>query len=384
MSSSSRRWRTIVSTVAALIVLGVLVDGLTGVLMVLGLAAAVVGLAALVTGRRPLNVPGRGGGAVALVVAAVLVASGAATMPASPPADAASDAPTAEAATEPAGEPTVTESTSPAVDERAGSALAAAQDLVVKGRAPKTGYDRDLFAYRSYDQDRNGCDVRNDVLRRDLVDLVVEPGTNGCVVTVGLLHDPYSGAEISFRRGADTSSDVQIDHVVALSDAWQKGAQSWDGATMREFGNDPLNLLAVDGPLNSQKGDGDTATWLPPNTSFRCEYAARQVAVKHEYSLWVTDAEQRAMVSVLEECPDQPLPVRETAALMPELAGTTPAPAPTSAPPASPAPVQGGSTDPQFRTCKDAKAAGFGPYVSGADPEYDWYRDGDSDGTVCE
>lgn len=201
-----------------------------------------------------------------------------------------------------------------------GTALAAVAELEVKGRAPKTGYDRDAFAYRAYDQDRNGCDVRNDVLRRDLTDLVIGAGTNGCVVTSGTLVDPYSGATIAFTRGAATSNDVQIDHVVALSDAWQKGAQGLEADTLRELGNDPLNLLAVDGPLNAQKGDGDAATWLPPDKTARCDYVARQVAVKVEYDLWVTQAERDAMVRVLAPCPDEPLPVRETAPLMPELA----------------------------------------------------------------
>ncbi|GEL98952.1 hypothetical protein CTE05_24990 [Cellulomonas terrae] len=188
------------------------------------------------------------------------------------------------------------------------SALAAAVLLPVKGRAPKTGYDRDLFGHAWKDVDRNGCDTRNDILRRDLVDEVLKDGTNGCVVLTGTLHDPYSGRPIVFVRGQDTSSQVQIDHVVALSDSWQKGAQQWDTATREAFANDPLNLLAADGPLNQQKGDGDTATWLPPNDAFRCTYVARQVGVKLTYGLWVTQAEQDAMVRVLSTCPAEPLP----------------------------------------------------------------------------
>src|SRR5690625_3193907 len=209
------------------------------------------------------------------------------------------------------------DSSIPAGPATPSTALETVAELEIKGRAPRTGYDRDAFAYREYDQDRNGCDVRNDILRRDLVDVDIRPNTNGCVVESGTVHDPYSGEAIDFVRGVGTSNAVQIDHVVALSDAWQKGAQAWDEATMREFGNDPLNLLAVDGPLNSQKGDGDTATWLPPNRGFRCAYVARQVAVKHEYELWVTQAEHDAMVRVLSTCPDEPLPERETAPLMP-------------------------------------------------------------------
>src|SRR3954469_14809591 len=129
-----------------------------------------------------------------------------------------------------------------------------------------------------------------------------------CVFLTGALHDPYSGRTIAFRRGEDTSDEVQIDHVVALSDAWQKGAQGWDTERRTAFANDPLNLLAVDGPLNQQKSDGDAATWLPPNRSYRCAYVARQVAVKSGYGLWVTRAERNAAATVLTGCPDEPLP----------------------------------------------------------------------------
>ena len=155
------------------------------------------------------------------------------------------------------------------------SALAALAEVEVRGRAPQTGYERERFGDGWVDTDRNGCDTRNDVLARDLTGETFRPGTNDCVVLSGTLADPYSGRTIEFRRGEDTSDDVQIDHVVALSDAWQKGAQNWDADRRAAFANDPLNLLAVDGPLNMQKGDGDAATWLPPNTSYRCAPTSR-------------------------------------------------------------------------------------------------------------
>jgi hypothetical protein len=145
------------------------------------------------------------------------------------------------------------------------TALAALAAVEVKGRAPRNGYDRDLFGSAWSDVDRNGCDTRNDMLQRDLTGETFKPGTRNCVVLTGTLDDPYSGRAIAFQRGQSTSDDVQIDHVVALSDAWQKGAQGLEETRRRAFANDPLNLLAVDGPLNMQKGDGDAATWLPPN-----------------------------------------------------------------------------------------------------------------------
>lgn len=179
--------------------------------------------------------------------------------------------------------------------------------LAVKGRAPKTGYDRDLFGQRWSDDvpvtlGHNGCDTRNDILRRDLVDVVIKPNTNDCVALSGTLHDPFTGATIPFQRGSATSSAVQIDHIVAMSDAWQKGAQGLDEDARRAFANDPLNLLAVDGPSNQRKGDGDAATWLPPNSAFRCQYVARQIAVKHRYGLWVTPAERDALDRWLGTC----------------------------------------------------------------------------------
>ena len=143
----------------------------------------------------------------------------------------------------------------------AASALAA---LPVKGRAPKTGYTREQFGPAWADVDRNGCDQRNDVLARDMTGETFKPGTHDCVVLTGSLADPYTGKKIAFTRGQGTSEAVQIDHVVALSNAWQTGAQQLDEATRKNLGNDPLNLMAVDGPTNQAKGDGDAATWLPP------------------------------------------------------------------------------------------------------------------------
>ena len=179
--------------------------------------------------------------------------------------------------------------------------------LEVKGRAPRTGYDRDLFG-QSWTDDvsvefgRNGCDTRNDILKRDLTDLTFRPGTRDCVVLTGVLEGPYTGERIEFTRGQDTSSEVQIDHVVALSDAWQKGAQQLTEEQRRDFANDPLNLMAVAGWANQQKGDGDTATWLPPRREFRCSYVSRQVLVKERYGLWVTAAERDAMDRILASC----------------------------------------------------------------------------------
>ncbi|MGW5161024.1 HNH endonuclease family protein [Nonomuraea wenchangensis] len=174
--------------------------------------------------------------------------------------------------------------------------------LQVKGRAPRTGFDRDKFGPSWADVDRNGCDTRNDILKRDLEDETFKSGTHDCIVLTGTLKDPYSGKTIKFKRGQDTSTAVQIDHLIPLSDAWQKGAQQWSATKRKEFANDPLNLQATDGPLNGQKSDSDAATWLPPLKSYRCTYIARQIDVKAKYDVWVTAAEKSAMEGILDDC----------------------------------------------------------------------------------
>ncbi|NGP07241.1 DUF1524 domain-containing protein [Rhodococcus sp. 14C212] len=283
--------------------------------------------------------------------------------------------------------PTVTTTPTPApaasptpvpADASATPALTTLATLPIKGRAPKTGYDRELFGPAwsddvDVDGGHNGCDTRNDILRRDLVDITYKTATRDCVVLFGTLHDAYTGTTIEFRRGQDTSADVQIDHVVALSDAWQKGAQQLDQQTRANFANDPRNLQAVDGDANQQKGDGDAATWLPPNRSYRCTYVARQIEVKALYRLWVTQAEYDAMVRVLTECgAATPAPV--------PAAPVAPEPAPSVAPepaPSVPAPAA------VFRNCAEARAAGAAPLYAGQ-PGYSEKMDGDGDGVACE
>ena len=193
-------------------------------------------------------------------------------------------------------------------DVKAGPALDWLATLAVRGRAPRTGYDRALFGQAWADVDRNGCDTRNDVLARDLAAEETRPGTHGCIILSGTLRDPYTGTTIAFVRGQGTSGKVQIDHVVALSDAWQKGAQQWTTQRRTALANDALNLLAVDGLTNQRKSDGDAATWLPPSKAYRCSYAARQIAVKAKYGLWVTRTERDALGRILATCPSQGLP----------------------------------------------------------------------------
>ena len=175
--------------------------------------------------------------------------------------------------------------------------------LEVKGRAPKTGYVREEF----YDTwpDIDGCSLRQHIIKRDLGNTAVI-GNDNCSVIAGEYDEPYTGSHLVFYQKSDFSDHIQIDHVVALSDAWQKGAQKLTKEERFELATDPLNLLAVDAKANKNKSSGDAATWLPPNKAFRCTYVARQVSVKYKYHLWVTQAEKEAIERILNNCPNEP------------------------------------------------------------------------------
>ena len=391
-----------------LVLAGGLTGGLGGALVMLGLPLLLLGLGATVLGRaRWAFITSRQVGAMVLVTGLVTMMLGGAVLPA------AEVAPTAQDERAPDGAPDVSPTASPVPSQPAvaspsapasaetsadaqpekahsGAALALLATVEVKGRAPKTGYDRDLFGQRWADTDRNGCDTRNDVLQRDLQDVVLKPGTNDCIVLTGEYVEPYSGRTVTFERGEGTSELVHIDHVVALSDAWQKGAQQWTPERRLAFANDPLNLLAVDGSLNMQKGDGDAATWLPPNKGFRCEYVARQVAVKAKYGAWVTSAEHDAIARVLSTCPGQAVPTSDAPVEAP-IAAVAPAPVTPDAAPA-PGPGAASSCDPSYPEvcipplaeagdldCGDVADRGFA--VRAPDPHG---FDGNGDGQGCE
>jgi hypothetical protein len=186
-----------------------------------------------------------------------------------------------------------------------GSARLALEGLEVRTDERVPGYDRESFAWRT-DVDRNGCDTRNDVLRRDLADTSIRSGTRGCVVQAGVLEDPYSGARVDFDRSRDPEA-VQIDHVVSLSDAWSSGAWRWDAAYRAAFANDPLELVAASAAENNAKSDATADEWLPADPADACALVARQVSVKVRTELSVTRAEHDAMARVLDDCGDVPL-----------------------------------------------------------------------------
>jgi hypothetical protein len=187
------------------------------------------------------------------------------------------------------------------------NALAVAQSLQARGRAPDTNYSRDAFGSAWRDVDRNGCDTRNDILKRDFTTKIFQSGTGDCKVIGGTWTDPYSNESYTFDAAP---SRAQIDHVVSLKNAWVMGADLWNDQQRLEFANDPMNLRATISSLNQQKSDSNAASWLPPYRPGRCAFIATQVAVKAKWSLYVTDAEKEVFVSILSkpECAQTQLP----------------------------------------------------------------------------
>ncbi|MGV9709997.1 GmrSD restriction endonuclease domain-containing protein [Gordonia sp. NPDC003424] len=333
-----------------------------------------------------------GGIAAAILLVAVIAAAAGTEDDTSTKTAAPQSTSTTSTTSEPT--PTTFAATTPLDTAAATAAMTKLDTLAVKGRAPKTGYDRDQFGQAWSDDvtvasGHNGCDTRNDLLK-SLDDIVIEPGTQDCVVLSGMLNDPYTARVIAFTRGSSTSSAVQIDHVVALEDAWQKGAQQLSADERRDFANDPRNLQPTDGPTNSQKGAGDAATWLPPNKAYRCTYVSRQIDVKAEYRLWVTAAEKSAMQRVLSAC-GATVPTTETTfeattetSVDTEPGNEVPA-VPTE--PTTPAYVAPAPTTPDssvyYKNCAAARAAGAAPVYRGQ-PGHGSHLDRDGDGVGCE
>jgi hypothetical protein len=347
---------------------------------------------------------------------------------ASPSAATSSAAPSSAATSSPGASSAAASSAAPSVSAVAadlplgasGSATTALALIPVKGRAASTGYSRGQFGQEWTDANtaslgNNGCDTRDDILRRDLTGIVTD--STKCTVVTGALLDPYTAAVIALSPSSAGADEVQIDHVVSLSDAWQTGAQQLTVDQRTALANDPLSLLAVSGKQNDIKGDGDAATWLPPNKTYRCSYVARQVAIKARYGLWMTPAEHDAVARILATCPAQALPAgAEAATYVPP--SVTAAPAPTAATPATTAPVAvpttaapappittaapaaPATTRPApaattaaappvappavyYANCAAAKAAGAAPLHVG-EPGYRAGLDRDNDGVACE
>ncbi|EFL93556.1 hypothetical protein HMPREF0574_1286 [Mobiluncus curtisii subsp. curtisii ATCC 35241] len=172
--------------------------------------------------------------------------------------------------------------------------------LKVRKDAGPDGYQRDLFGAGWMDPDGNGCDTRADILARDFQSPRFDDSAKPCRLTGGTFHDPYTGKTMQFET--PPGRKVQIDHVVALGNAWKSGAWAWTKAQREAYANDPSVLLAADGPANQQKSDASADAWMPSNRNFRCAYARQQIDIKYRWNLTVTAPEKAALLSALAKC----------------------------------------------------------------------------------
>ncbi|MCV0001152.1 HNH endonuclease [Mobiluncus curtisii] len=172
--------------------------------------------------------------------------------------------------------------------------------LKVRKDAGPDGYQRDLFGSGWMDPDGNGCDTRADILARDFQSPRFGNSAKPCRLTGGTFHDPYTGKTMQFET--PPGRKVQIDHVVALGNAWKSGAWAWTKAQREAYANDPSVLLAADGPANQQKSDASADAWMPSNRNFRCAYARQQIDIKYRWNLTVTAPEKAALLSALAKC----------------------------------------------------------------------------------
>ena len=242
-------------------------------------------------------------------------------------------------------------------------------DLLQVAPEVTSGYDRDLFRHW-VDADGDGCHAREETLIAESVGPVSVTGD--CDI---------SGTWFSAFDGETTTnpSNFDVDHLVPLKEAWDSGANRWDSDTRERFANDlgsPHSLIAVSRGSNRSKGADDPAEWMPPRQSYTCEYIFTWTLVKIRWSLTADQAEINALRDNGGDCFVDEMNFSPAVSQAEIVAGNPPEPEPT--------PEAEGELDPRFSFCTEAKAAGYGPYVRGVDPEYEWYRDGDSDGTVCE
>lgn len=250
--------------------------------------------------------------------------------------------------------------TSPAIAATA-SPTTLLNTLVVRAESHSSTYVRSKFRHW-IDADGDGCDTRKEVLQRD------SSRTISCRSTTGKWYSPYDGVVLTVASGID------IDHMVPLKEAWQSGAWNWSSAQRQAFANDlgyVYSLVASSASSNRSKGDKDPNDWMPTRSSFRCAYASRWIAVKYRWHLSVDAGEHSRLEGILASC-DSSLRV------------LVPARVTTISDPAADSGGNSGGNDPRYSTCTAAKAAGYGPYRRGIDPEYAWYTDRDNDGIACE
>jgi hypothetical protein len=237
-------------------------------------------------------------------------------------------------------------------------------------RAQTTSDDYERFRFGHGWKTRDGCSTRQRVLMtesrrgRDI----------GCHVRRGLWLSAYDGER--FRD----ESELDIDHLVPLGEAWVSGARRWNDGTRERYANDmgySGTLRAVSAGSNRSKGDRDPAEWMPPRLIHRCKYIGTWIAVKYRWRL-AADGDERAVLRrYVEQCgrkADVPVPRLARVRIAKQRTRSTSRERNRTA----------GRTDRRYGTCAEAIAHGLGPYRKGHDREYNWYRDRDQDDVVCE
>lgn len=304
--------------------------------------------------------------------------SNAATLP---EADSASPTVSSNSATPTTSVAPTDESVKPAEQQpssEATSVKTALEKLTVANEADADSYERDFFNHWTK-VPGSSCDTRFAVL---VSESLVKAKISGCKVISGEWKSVYDGKTVT------DPSELDIDHMVPLKEAWRSGASKWDAKKREDYANDlglAEALVAVSAASNRSKSDSDPAGYLPTDASYRCSYVAQWISVKTRWNLSVDAAEKSAITSVLKGCDSGATVTTAPQTSAPVETSAAPTASETIATPVAsePAPVAVGGNDPQFSSCKAATAAGYGPYTKG-EPEYEWYRDGDGDGTVCE
>ncbi|MET8358916.1 HNH endonuclease family protein [Micromonospora sp. NPDC005171] len=165
--------------------------------------------------------------------------------------------------------------------------------LTVAAQGSTSGYSRDLFPH--WITISGSCNTREQVLKRDGTSVVVD---SSCAATSGRWYSPYDGATWM------AASDVDIDHVVPLAEAWRSGANSWTTSRRQSFANDLTRpqLIAVTDNVNQAKGDQDPSTWQPSLSSYRCTYSKMWITVKYSWGLTLQSSEKSALQAMLNTC----------------------------------------------------------------------------------
>ena len=234
------------------------------------------------------------------------------------------------------------------------------------------GYNRDYFKHW-VDANHNGCNTRYEVL---IAEASIKPRiSSGCYLSGGKWISKYDGVVFVSPKQMD------IDHMVPLAEAWASGAFKWSASTREAFANDlgySRSLIGVSASSNRSKSDKDPYLWMPPKGAFACQYVDDWIAVKYRWGLSVDSTERADLLRKIVNCGKRAyLATPPKAAVRFSSSGN-------SSSNSNPAPTRNSGQDPHFTSCKLAKASGYGPYHRGQDSEYSWYRDGDSDGIVCE